>query len=387
MKLIPRGQYLQLNTPGIGKDVVFAPNVQEHAKVLMKAANRGYYYPLMAIKQLNALATGLTGKHNVFIPNVIDFKANSFHKVVVFVPGIAATVEKRSDKMLVITDLTLSSEYESIAKANKENPGVYSVSRASGEDINVKYRNNGRIMSKGGRQVVIADTNYKRAIDAAQEAVNRLDTMFSSNAALKKDFDLFYSPLGGKLNGMRNYNPIKVNQTFGFAGLLADAIEQSNNKKGIEWTSERGGSVVLTQALMTLAAKCVRFTGQDHIVKMCWATSSPRPAYDAIMDLDMIPDKNLFNSNSHIRASLGAFKGNLERVRREGDPYNYRDLLKSTGNGGMAFNTLAGAGVLVAGTALAGMPTGAIGVAGLVTGAVGGIQFAYSKFKERNLRR
>ncbi|GAB2199394.1 hypothetical protein [Sessilibacter sp. MAH4] len=387
MKLIPRGQYLQLNTPGIGKDVVFAPNVQEHAKVLMKAANRGYYYPLMAIKQLNALATGLTGKHNVFIPNVIDFKANSFHKVVVFVPGIAATVEKRSDKMLVITDLTLSSEYESIAKGNQQKPGVYSVSRTRGGKIESEFRNNGRILSKDDRNVVIANTNYKLPADAAEEAVKRLNAMFGGDASLKCDFDLFYSPVGGELNGMRNYNPVKVKQTYGFAGLLADAMEQSKNKKGVVWASERGGSVVLTQALMTLAAKDIRFTDQKHIVKMCWATSNPRSTYDTIIKLEMIADKNLFNSNSHIRASLSAFKGNLERVRREGDPYNYRDLLKSTGNGGLAFNTLAGAGVLVAGTALSGMPTGAIGVAGLVTGAVGGIQFAYSKFKERNLRR
>ncbi|GAB2191952.1 hypothetical protein MAH1_35610 [Sessilibacter sp. MAH1] len=387
MKLIPRGQYLQLNTPGIGKDVVFAPNVQEHAKVLMKAANRGYYYPLMAIKQLNALATGLTGKHNVFIPNVIDFKANSFHKVVVFVPGIAATVEKRSDKMLVITDLTLSSEYESIAKANTRKPGVYSVSRASNGKISAEFRNNGRIKSENHRNVVIANTNYDGLDQAAEEAVKRLNSMFGGDASLKCDFDLFYSPVGSRLNGMRNYNPVKVNQTYGFAGLLADAIEQSNNKKGVVWASERGGSVVLTQALMTLTTKNISFEEQKHIVKMCWATSNPRPAYDAIMDLDMIPDRNLFNSNSHLRASISAFKGNLERVKRKDDPYNYRDLLKSTGNGGLAFNTLAGAGVLVAGTALSGMPTGAIGVAGLVTGAVGGIQFAYSKFKERNLRR
>ncbi|GAB2188680.1 hypothetical protein MAH1_02860 [Sessilibacter sp. MAH1] len=387
MKLIPRGQYLQLNTPGIGKDVVFAPNVQEHAKVLMKAANRGYYYPLMAIKQLNALATGLTGKHNVFIPNVIDFKANSFHKVVVFVPGIAATVEKRSDKMLVITDLTLSSEYESIAKGNLQKPGVYSVVKKGETEIEVKFRNNGRILSKDGRQVVISSTNYESPRKAAEEALERLDDIFGGNSSLKCDFDLLYSPLGDKLNGMRNYNPAKVNQTYGFAGLLADTMEQSKNKKDIEWTSERGGSVVLTQALMALAAKDVSFKDQKHIVKMCWATSNPRPAYDAIIKLKMIPDKNLFNSNSHIRASLSAFKGNLKRVKRKDDPYNYRDLLKSTGNGGMAFNTLAGAGVLVAGTALSGMPTGVIGAAGLVTGAVGGIQFAYSKFKERNLRR
>jgi len=153
-QLVKKGQYLQLNTPEIGKDVVFAPSVHEDAETLVTLANKGYYYPLMAIKHLAALSTGLTGKNNVFIPNINDFKTNSLQKVVVFVPGIAATVERRPNDVLTITHIVLSDGYESIEKGSNQKPGVYSVSKETGS-VDVRYRKNGRITSEDNRNVVM----------------------------------------------------------------------------------------------------------------------------------------------------------------------------------------------------------------------------------------
>ncbi|WP_439134767.1 hypothetical protein, partial [Pseudomaricurvus sp.] len=325
MKLVKSASGLQLSTPETGKTVIFTPNTQKDALILEQAAKAGYYYPLMALKHLKALSTGLTGKDNVFIPNINDFKTNSFQQVVVYVPGIVATVERRPNDVLAITSLALSDEYQSISKGSREKPGVYTVTKAGNDDLDVTYRNNGRITSKDDRKVVIADTSYNDPKQAAREVVKRLDKMFGGSAALKCDFDLFYSPLGSKLKGMRNYNPTIVNKTYAFSGLLANAIEQSNNKKGVEWTSERAGSLVLTQSLMTLTAKNVSFKGQDHIVKMCWARSNPRTTYDAATKLGMLADKDLLNSNSTFKATLSATLGNAARAKDKNDPYSWGD--------------------------------------------------------------
>lgn len=93
----------------------------------------------MALKQLNALSTGLNGKRNVFIPNINDFKSNTFQKVVVYVPGIKATVERRANDSLVVTELYLdpNESYMSIARGSAEKPGVYQVNSRGGS-ISIK---------------------------------------------------------------------------------------------------------------------------------------------------------------------------------------------------------------------------------------------------------
>ena len=379
MKLVKTTEGLQLSAKDAGKRVVFAPSEHDNAVLLDKAAKAGYYYPLMALKHLHALSTGLAGKNNVFIPNINDFKTNSLQQVVVFVPGIAATVERRPNDTLVVTRLALSDEYESIARGSKQKPGVYSIRKDPRLGVIAEYRNNGRILSKDDRKVVIADPRYPSPSKAAAEASKRLDSLFSSDDALKCDFDLFYSPLGNELKGMRNYNPAQANKTFGFAGLLADAMEQANNKKGVVWASERAGSVVFTQALMTLAQKKVPFQGQNHIAKMRWTKSNPRPAFNAATELGMLVDKNMLSSASHVKAALSATAGNFARAKDKDDPYTWGDYAKELANGTMAANSLIGGATLIA-SAVISAP--ALTTVGTITGAAGATQFALQRFKK-----
>lgn len=388
MKLIQTPEGMQLSAPNIGKRVVFTPVTHKAAQILAQAAKEGYYYPLMALKQLEALSTGLGGKTNVFIPNINDFKTNSFQQVVVFVPGIAATVERRPNDTLAITNLKLSDEYKSIERGSLEKPGVYSVSKDRGR-VDAKLRGNGRILSENNRQVVIADPRYSGPLEAAKEAEKRLNTLFSSNAAMKCDFDLFYSPFGEKLNGMRNYNAAVVNKTYAFAGLLANAMEQSKNSKGVEWSSERSGSVVVTQALMTLAAKGVSFKEQKHLVKMCWSSSDPKLAFQAATQVGMLADKDILRSSSHVKAALSATVGNFQRAADKSDPYGWNDFSGEVYRGAMVGNTLVGIGALGTTSTMAALGLGAapwLATAGTVTGTVGALQFIFQKLKERHDR-
>ena len=66
MALVKTTKGLELGTPGIGKTLILAPKYEAAGQILDKAAEDGHYYPMMAMKQLRALSTGLSGKDNVF---------------------------------------------------------------------------------------------------------------------------------------------------------------------------------------------------------------------------------------------------------------------------------------------------------------------------------
>ncbi len=378
----PAKKDLLISTRNIGKEVSFAPALKQEALILKSAERAGFFYPVMAMKHLKALSTGLSGKNNVFIPNLNDFKANTFQKVVVFVPGIKATVERRANDSLVVTALELSDEYKSIARGSLEKPGVYSVKK-TGDVVEMNYKRNGRITPENNRNVAIADTEYIKPREAAEAVSKKLEDMFGDNAALKGEFDLFYSPIGSRLGNMRNYNPAILTKSYAFAGLLADAIEQSKNQKGVEWTSEGAGSVVLTQSLMALSGKNLSFTKQRHIVKMCWATTDPNPTYAAATQLGMLADKNLLKGNGNIRASISALMTNASRARNGEDPYTWNDYGRDLANGAMTTNNVVGISAL-AGAAATGSPI--LATVGTVTGTIGALQFAYNVIKNRMKR-
>jgi hypothetical protein len=336
----------------------------------------------MAMKHLKALSSGLQGKNNVFIPNINDVKTNTFQKVVVFVPGIMATVERRPNDSLVVTDLVLSDEYKSIERGSQVKPGVYSVKK-TGNRTDIEYRSSKRITPENNRNVAIADTRYNSPLLAAQKVEKKLKAMFGSSAAQKCDFDLFYSPTGCRLGGMSNYNPVILNQAYAFGGLLADAIEQSQKQKGVEWTSEGAGSVVLTQALMALSHKNLSFEEQNHIIKMCWPTTDPNPTYAAATQLGMLVDKDLLKGNGNIRAIASALLTNAARARNRDDSYSWGDYGNDLASGAMVTNALVGAGALV-GVAATGSPL--LGAVGTVSGVIGALQFAYSVAQKRRER-
>lgn len=375
----PAENDLLITTRKIGKEVSFAPALKQEAEILKRAEKAGFFYPVLAMKHLKALSTGLIGKNNVFIPNINDVKTNTFQKVVVFVPGIKATVERRANDSYVVTALELSDEYKSIERGSKEKPGVYTA-KGTGENIKLHYKINGRITPENNRYVAIADTGYETPKHAAKEVAKRLEDMFGSDAAQQGDFDLFYSPVGSDLRGMRNYNPVNVTKSYAFAGLLADAIEQSIKHERVVWASERSGSVVLTQSLMALTGKGLSFLDQKHLVKMCWASSNPEPAYTAARQLGMLADKKILKSNSRIRASIGALFANASRARDRSDPYTWNDYAKDLSSGAMTTNNAVGFVTFIGGAALGSPVLTTIGAA---SGALGALQFALKTAKDR----
>jgi hypothetical protein len=372
MALVKTAKGLELGTPGIGKTLIFTPKYEAAGQTLDKAAEDGHYYPMMAMKHLRALSTGLSGKDNVFIPNINDFKTNSFQKVMVFVPGIVAMVERRPDDVLAISQLDLSDDYDSMPSGNNK-PGVYSVKK-DGDELAVTHREGDVIADEKNRCVVVASPSYRDKDRAAKEAQKSLKSLFGQQVAQWCDFDLFYSPVGAQHKGMRNFNATLNTQTYAFAGLLADAMERSKHQEGVAWASEQDGSIVLTQALMTLAAKNISFEGKGHSVKMGWSKSDPQFAYHAAKKLGIDPDKKLMTSG--LRASLSAAQANYSRVMDKNDDYSLKDYGAELVDGTMTANGLVSAGLIIGGAVVS---SPILTTAGTVTGSVGAIKFIYDK--------
>ena len=365
-----------ISTPNQGIPVSFAPKLIEDA-INLKRAAREYYYPMMALKHLRALSSGLTGKNNVYIPNINDFKTNALQNVVVYVPGFKATVERRSNGHLVVTAFTPDNGYEGITRRSKEKPGVYQVRSVSEGAPDYQYKNNGRITPDNGRNVVIADTSYTTPESAMTGVLRNIRKTANKHIVEIGDFDMFYSPVKSKLGGMRSYTPEIHTQSYAFAGLLADAMERSLKQTGVTWVSEQSGSVVLTQALQTLALKQVSFEEKRHRVCMHSPTTSPAAALRAISDVKMIADTNLAKGDGHARAVLGCLLTNASRARNRQDHYTWGDYFNDISGGTMAALSVAGAtsfvsGALVGSTALAGV--------GFVCSAAGAADLSWKTF-------
>lgn len=330
----------------------------------------------MALKHLRELSSGLMGKTNVFIPNIKDFQTNALQKVVVYVPGIKATVERRQSGCLVITEFEMSDGYDAIGKTAPDRPGVYQV-EVVGQNIEASYKTNRRIKAVDGRNVIIADTSYESPLLSATAVLNNLKATPSRHIAEVGDFDMFYSPVGDGLGSMTRYTPELHTKSYAFAGLLADAIERASNQTGVNWVSELSGSVVLTQALQTLALKEVSFEDKRHRVSMHSPTTSPIPTLRAISKLKMVADADLAKGGGHIRASVSSVLTNAARARDQNDHYTWRDYSNDLSGGTMAALTAMGAISFVASAAVSSPLL--VGV-GTFCSSAGAIQLACKTF-------
>lgn len=330
----------------------------------------------MALKHLRALSSGLTGKNNVYIPNINDFKTNALQRVVVYVPGFKATVERRSNGNLVVTEFKPDGGYEGITRRSREKPGVYQVRNVPGKLPRLEYKRNGRISPENGRNVIVADTRYSTPLVAATEAGLSLKKTTSKHVTEIGVFDIFYSPVKNKLGGMRSYTPEVHTSGYLFAGLLADAIERSQKQTGVTWISEQSGSVILTQALQALALKKLSFEKGRHRVCMHNPTISPVPALRAISDLKMVADSDLAKGDGHARAVIGSLLTNASRAQNRDDHYTWGDYFNDLSGGTMAALSVAGATSFAAGA----FGSSALITVGAVCSTAGALEITWKAF-------
>lgn len=373
---------LLISKPNCGKQIYFAPSEAENAALLKRAAREGYYYAVLALKQLESLASGPCGKHNVYIPNYNDVKAHSFQMFHIYLPGIRATVERRSNDRYVVSKLELSDGYKAIDKESRK-PGIYSInkSNAAQSQFDVKYHKNGRITAQDGRIVVIADGNHESLELAAQTATKCIAETQGKKAEHFGEFDLLYSPTGTKLG--RRFDPKFNTEAYAFAGLLANAMTNIQNKRKISWLAERGGSAIFTQAMEIVARQNISFSSQDHWIHFYKPTTNPVHAVKLAHSLGFSMGKDLVTLGGfQPRVAASNLIANALRVQNKKDTYSWKEYGTDLAKGAMDGVAVGGVLTLGASLALPGVP--AIGAVGTTLSCLGALHLLYKKGQNRN---
>jgi len=375
---------LLISKPNCGKQIYFAPSEAENAALLKRAAREGYYYAVLALKQLESLASGPCGKHNVYIPNYNDVKAHSFQMFHIYLPGIRATVERRSNDRYVVSKLELSDGYKAIG-SDDDKPGIYSITQSSdGAQTKIlsNYRKNGQITAKDGRIVVIADMNHGGVENAARTGKKCIEEALGSLGEHAREFDLFYSPARTRI-GFRQFDPRSIANGYTFSSLLARAMDHAQNKKDVVWLAERGGSAIFTQAMEIAERNNVSFKGMNHLAHLYKPATSPVRAAKLAHALNFKMGKNF--------VTLGGFQpvvaaqsliANRLRVQNPNDSYSLKDYGKDIAKGALDGVAVGGVAALGASLALPGVP--AIGTVGTTLSCIGAIHLLYKKAKNRN---
>ena len=353
-----------------GKLIRFAPNVEPQIAVLKRAAKAGYYYPMLALKQLQSLSSGPSGKHNVFIPGFNDSRAHTLQMFHMYVPGIKATIERRSNDTYTVTSLELDpTTYQQITKQDR--PGVYAVSKQPNGRYQTDYRSNGRVTAEDNRVVVICDGNYKNSTTAAADISTKLKSMGAEQAAALGSFDIFYPGKVGNLGGFRTYESTKNTQSFGAANLLANAMESSRGRKGVYWLAAFGGSAVLSQSMEILVRQNIKL--DKHLAKLYKPTTSSTQAVRFAQQLGMkLPIE--FSKAGGIRASASVMRANAIRAMSKDDPYTWANYANDTARGGMLGVGLVGAALFVATLPAT---SGGLGIAAAITSGTGSAQLLW----------
>lgn len=359
-----------------GKLIRFAPNVEPQIAVLKRAAKAGYYYPMLALKQLQSLSAGPCGKHNVFIPNINDSRAHTFQMFNMYLPGIKATIERRSNDTYTVTSLELDPlAYQQIGRGQNK-PGIYAVSKL-GAEVNVTYRSNGLVTPQDNRVVIVSAPGSPSPQKAAEDIFPRLRSMDAGQAARMESFDLMFSALDGGMLGKRNYDPKSIVQTFSAASVLAKAMASSNKKQGIFWVSDFDGSIVLTQAMHILAQQNIQLP--KHTVMLYKPTTSPGQAIHLIHQLGFKTNGSLVKAGGPI-AYIRAMVSNRYRVRNSGDPYGWKDYAGDSAKGGLMVVGVTGATLSLA--TLAYGSVGLLGAGAVVTGTISAAHLLWTTGKD-----
>lgn len=373
---------LLISKPNCGKQIYFAPSEAENAALLKRAAREGYYYAVQALKQLESLASGPCGKHNVYIPNYNDVKVHSFQMFHIYLPGIRATVERRPNDRYVVSKLELSDGYKAIDKESRK-PGIYSITQPNDRaPVTVNYKKNGRITSQDGRIVVIADTNHDGVENAAQIGKKCLTEALGLLGKHTREFDLLYSPAKTRL-GRRQFDPLAITDGYAFSSLLANAMTQIQNKKDLVWFAERGGSAIFSQAMEIALRNNVSFEGMNHLAHLYKPTTSPIQAAKFAHALGFTLGDNFTTLGGfQPRVAASSLMVNALRVKNAADEYSLKDYGKDLAKGAMDGVAVGGVAVLGASLALPGVP--AIGAVGTTLSCIGALHLLYKKSRNRN---
>ncbi|WKT59985.1 hypothetical protein Q2E61_13885 [Microbulbifer thermotolerans] len=347
-----------------GKPIRCITKLEPVFQRLQQAARRNHYWATIAVKELNALTTGVLGKNNVYVRPGKSRTKNSNELYYVFLPGLKATVVRWPDDQFCITELNLDDNYFRATEqyADRTRMGLY---RAHKDQDQKSWRAesvpNGKILQQSGRLIAVADARYRHASAAAADTVPRAMELLGIGAAHSSvnGADLHFTPGRKALGGLVCYNPLAVTRSRGSAVLLAKSMADARDIEGVTWVADHGGSAVLTQAMQILATKGI--TLEKHTVYLYKPRTSPANALRLAHQLKVRLNERFADTGYSMRGALSQYSVAGLRLDNEDDPYSKSYHSRVLLNG--AQKVAAPAGVLAAviggqvGVAVAGIAT------------------------------
>ncbi|MCX2783026.1 hypothetical protein OQJ46_08490 [Microbulbifer thermotolerans] len=342
---------------------------------LQQAARRNHYWATIAVKELNALTTGVLGKNNVYVRPGKSRTKNSNELYYVFLPGLKATVVRWPDDQFCITELNLDDNYFRATEWSDDatRMGLYRASlRRDKRSWGVEHVPDSRILKQQGRLVAVADSGYERADDAARYTIpGALEFLGKNTAGIRESgCDLHFTPGQKRLGGLLRYNPLEVNTSRASAVQLAATMEGARDIKNVSWVADFGGSAVLTQAMQILVNKGVKLKG--HTAYLHRPRTSPAKALRLAHKLELTLNESFANTGLSLRGALSQFSVSGARLNNERDLYNRGYHARAWFKGTVAMSTPVGVVATVMGGAQA------MAVVGSIATAIGGVGVAYS---------
>ncbi|MBY6213010.1 hypothetical protein KUV95_15770 [Microbulbifer agarilyticus] len=357
-----------------GKPIRCIPELKPVYLQLQKAAHRNHHWARIAVKELNALTTGMLGKNNVYVRPESRRSSGGSEKYYVFLPGLKATVVRWPNDQFCITELVMDDNYYRVQGQGDEQTrlGTYRVSQLqrTGE-WQARYVENGQVTKQVGRLVTVADADYGSAGEAATYSVPGALTFFGDNTATVRRMgcDMHYTPGKKHFGGMLRYNPLSIDSSRSSAVHLAATMESARDIDSVAWVSDFGGSAVLTQAMQILVDKGVSLKG--HTIYLNRPRTSPAKALKLAHELKLTLNKKFANTGANLQGALSQFSVAGRRMNNINDPYGRDQHAMAWFKGAVTLSTPVGVGA-----ALASGPT--IAMLGSVATAIGGAGAIYA---------
>lgn len=342
---------------------------------LKEAADRGNHWPRIAVRELNALTSGMLDKKNVYV------RPGERDHYIVFLPGIKATVKRWANDQYCITGLELDGDYFEATSQGKTRMGLYRVAPSSeGQGWAAKYVKGGQVEPENGRMVAVSDSGYSSADRAALVVIPRaMESPGVPTATIRNDgCDLHFTPGKKQLGSLIRYNALGNDQGRSSALHLAYSMAQARDIKNVIWLADHGGSVVLTQAMQILVDKGVTLKG--HTAYMAKAGSSPGQAVRLAHRLEMAVNKAFADTGLSPRGALSQWRATGARFADENDAYDRGRHTDAWFTGAGKAAAPVGAvtfGATLMGTSALGASAPIIAVLSTIAGAVGAAGVTY----------
>lgn len=360
-----------------GKKIFWLPKDEHKVNTLKRAARNGNYYAALAMKQLRQLSTGAVHNSNVFIPNINNSRASTFQMFSVYLPGIRADLERRSDDTYKIIHLELDASFDSSKTEVK--PGFYECER-DGRVIKTTYRTNKLVKADDGRVVVICGSEFEDPELAAQTVANQLEDIAGRSASLLGKFDIYFAPKGNAPEGMRHFKAEKNTQATMHSSMLANAMDVARKKRAVFWASLDSGSAILTQSVNTLHRRQISFANANHEVTFVNPETDPRAAINHAKQIGLKVHATKSIQGGTLRVRMACAMSLRRRAMDKDDPYTLKHLGLDTAQGALTCVGAAGVGLFAATTFATAAP--AVTAAATLVSGVGALQTLHSLIKK-----